>query len=361
MPKKPEPPPTPAGRTLTVRELAERLGCRYEGDGDAVVSGVASLDKARPGDLVFLGRSRFRALLENTQATAAIIPPGETFRKIPVLIADDPHLAFVRAVEIYFKPYRPGPGIHPTASISASAKIPGSASIGALCVIGDDVELGQDVVVFPLVTIYPRVKIGDGTVIHSQVSLREDVRLGRRVIVHNGAVIGSDGFGFIRLADGSYKKIPQKGTVVVEDDVEIGANAAVDRAALGETVIRRGAKIDNLVQVSHNVEIGEDAVLAGQTGVAGSSAIGRGVIMGGQVGVADHVRIGDGAIAAAKTGITKDVPAGAFVSGSPHLDVRDWRKIWALLPQLYDFVKDMKRLKARVEELERRGKDKDAV
>jgi UDP-3-O-[3-hydroxymyristoyl] glucosamine N-acyltransferase len=360
MPKRPEP-GMPSGPALTVRALAERLGCRYEGDGKIVLRGVASLENARPGDLVFLGQAKYRGLLEETRASAAVIPPSEAFRKIPVLIADDPHLAFVRAIELFFEPYRPEPGVHPTASVSETAKIPGSASVGALCVIGDDVELGEGVVVFPQVTIYPRAKVGEHAVIHSHVSIREDVRIGRRVIIHNGAVIGSDGFGYIRLADGSHRKIPQKGTVIIEDDVEIGANSAIDRAALGETIIRQGVKIDNLVQVAHNVDVGENTILAGQTGIAGSVTIGRSVLMGGQVGVADHVRIGDNAIAAAKTGITKDVPAGTFVSGSPHLDIRDWRRVWVLLPRLYDFVKDVKKLKARVEELERRVKDKDSV
>ncbi|OGD20690.1 MAG: UDP-3-O-(3-hydroxymyristoyl)glucosamine N-acyltransferase [Candidatus Aminicenantes bacterium RBG_16_63_16] len=349
--------PPPA---LTVRELAERLGCRYEGDGDALVRGVASLEDARPGDLVFLGRPKYRRLLEGTKASAVIVPPDESFRGLPVLIAEDPHLAFVRAVELFFEPYRPEPGIHPTALVSGSAEISGGVSIGAFSVIGDKVRIGEGTVIFPLVCIYPGAAIGEGTVIHSHVSIREGVRIGCRVIIHNGAVIGADGFGYIQLADGSHKKIPQKGTVVIEDDVEVGANAAIDRAALGETVIRRGVKIDNLVQVAHNVEVGENSILAGQTGLSGSVKIGRGVLMGGQVGVADHVRIGDNAIAAGKSGITKDVPAGAFVSGSPHLDVRDWRKAWVLLPRLYDFVKDVKRLKTRVEELERRLKDRSA-
>ncbi len=340
--------------SLTVRELAERLGCRYEGDGSAVVRGVAGLEGAGPGDVVFLAHTRYRRLLQGTRASAAIIPPDEPFRDIPVLIADDPHLAFAQAVELFFEPYRPEPGVHPSALVSASAEIGLGVSIGAFSVIGEEVKIGEGTVIFPLVSIYPGVTIGEGTVIHSHVSIREDVRIGRRVIVHNGAVIGSDGFGFTRLADGSYKKIPQKGTVVIEDDVEIGANAAVDRAALGQTVIRKGVKIDNLVQVAHNVEIGEHSVLAGQTGLAGSVTVGRGALLGGQVGVADHVRIGDNAIAAAKSGITKDVPAGAFVSGSPHLDIRDWRKVWVLLPQLYDFIKDLKKLKARVEELEKK-------
>jgi UDP-3-O-[3-hydroxymyristoyl] glucosamine N-acyltransferase len=343
---------------LTVRELAEHLGCRYEGDGDALVRGVASLENARPGDLVFLGQPKYRKLLEGTRASAAIVSPEESFRAIPVLIADNPHLIFVRAVELFFEPYRPEPGIHPTAVVSESAEIAAGVSIGAFSVIGDGVRVGQGTVIFPLVCVYPGASIGERTVIHSHVSIREGVRIGNRVIIHNGVIIGSDGFGYIRLADGSYKKIPQKGIVVIEDDVEVGANAAIDRAALGETVIRRGAKIDNLVQVAHNVEVGENAVLAGLTGLAGSVKIGRGALLGGQVGVADHVRVGDNVIAAAKSGITKDVPAGAFVSGSPHLDVRDWRKVWVLLPQLYDFIKDVKKMKSRVEELEKRLNDR---
>lgn len=342
---------------LTVRELAERLGCRYEGDGDTMVRGVAGLEDAGPGDLVFLRQAKYRKQLEATKASAAIVSPEESFRGLPVLIAENPHLAFVRAVEMFFTPYRPEPGIHPTAHIAESAELGAEVSVGAFSVIGEAAKIGDRTVIFPLVGIYPRVTIGEGAIIHAHVSIREDVRIGNRVIIHNGAVIGADGFAYIRLADGTHRKIPQKGTVVIEDDVEIGANAAIDRAALGETVIRRGAKIDNLVQVAHNVEVGEDSILAGQTGIAGSAKVGRGALLGGQVGVADHVRIGDHAVAAAKSGITKDVPAGAFVSGSPHLDVRDWRKVWVLLPQLYDFIKDVKKLKSRVDELEKRLND----
>ncbi|MBM3284957.1 MAG: UDP-3-O-(3-hydroxymyristoyl)glucosamine N-acyltransferase, partial [Candidatus Aminicenantes bacterium] len=204
-----------------------------------------------------------------------------------------------------------------------------------------------------LVAVYPRVRIGKRAVLHSHVSIREGVQIGNRVIIHNGAVIGSDGFGYVKREDGSYRKIPQKGTVVIEDDVEIGASTAVDRAALGKTIIRRGAKIDNLVQVAHNVDIGENAVLAGQAGIAGSSRVGKNAILGGQAGVADHVNIGDNVIIAAQSGVHKDIPAGAIVAGTPHLDIKESAKIWALLPQLYDFVKDMKRLKARLEDLEK--------
>ncbi|MDH7513138.1 MAG: UDP-3-O-(3-hydroxymyristoyl)glucosamine N-acyltransferase [Clostridiales bacterium] len=344
--------------TLTVRQLAEMLGCPFEGDGEVRIRDVSSLEMAGEGDIVFLGQAKLRKKLEETRASAAIIPPGESFRRIPVLIAENPQLAFVRAVEIFFKPYRLEPGVHPSAQVAPTAKLGKDVAVGALSVVGDDAEIGEGTIIFPLVIIYPRVKIGEGAVIHSHVSIREGVRVGNRVIIHNGAVIGSDGFGYIKMENGSYRKIPQKGTVVIEDDVEIGANTAVDRAALGETLIRRGVKIDNLVQVAHNVEIGENAILTGQVGIAGSSRVGKNVVMGGQAGVADHVNVGDNATIAAQSGIHKDIPAGAIVAGTPHLDIREAAKIWALMPQLHDFVKDMKRLKARVEELEKLIKNK---
>jgi len=353
MPKPSESAPSRAPG-LTVKELAERLGCPFEGDGERKIFGVSSLEKAREGDLVFLAQPKFRNLLEATKASAAIVPAGETLRGIPVIFSDNPHLTFVKAVDFFFKPYRLNPGIHPSAQVSPSAVLGKNVAVGALTFIGDDVEIGEGSVIFPLVSIYPRVKIGAQTVLHSHVSIREDVKIGSRVIIHNGAVIGSDGFGYIQTADGSHQKIPQKGTVIIEDNVEIGANTAVDRAALGETIIRKGAKIDNLVQVAHNVEVGENTILAGQTGLAGSVKIGKSVVMAGQVGVADHVNIGDRVIIAAQSGVTKDIPAGSFVAGSPHMDIRDWRKVWVLLPQLHDFIKDVKKLKARVEELEKK-------
>jgi UDP-3-O-[3-hydroxymyristoyl] glucosamine N-acyltransferase len=314
--------------------------------------GAASLELAKKGDLVFMAHSRYKVQLEQTKASAAILAPGEKFDRIPVLRAENPHLAFVRAVGIFYQPLRPGPGIHPTAVVSGSAKIGRGVSIGALCVVGDDAEIGEGAVIFPQTTIYPRVKIGASSVVHSNVALREDVRIGSRVIIHSGVVIGADGFGYLQDEDDGHIKIPQIGTVIIEDDVEIGANSTIDRAALGETIVRRGAKIDNLVMVAHNVEIGENAILAAQVGIAGSSKIGRNAVLSGQVGIADHVDVGDKVIIAAKSGVTKDIPAGSFVSGSPHLDIRDWRKFWALAPQLYDIVKDLKKLKARIEELE---------
>ncbi len=345
--------PHKTGLELTVRELAERLGCPFAGDGETHITGVGSLEGAKAGDLVFFAHPKHRAALDESAASAAIIPTGEEYGRIPVIMAPDPQLAFVRAIELFYEPDRPGPGIHPLAVVSPSARIGAGASIGPLAWVGDGAEIGAGTVIHPLAAVYPGVRIGEGSVIHAHASLREGTSVGKRVIIHDGVVIGADGFGFLKAADGRRLKIPQVGRVVIEDDVEIGSNSTVDRAALDATVIRKGAKLDDQVMVGHNVEIGENAVLVAQVGVSGSSSVGRDAILSGQVGIADHVAIGDGAVVAAKTGVTKDVPAGAMVAGIPHVDIRDWRKFWAAAPRLYDLVKEVKRLRERVEELEK--------
>ena len=346
---------------ITVRELAGKLGLAYEGDGSIEISGVSSLDKAAQGDLVFFSQAKLRPLLQETKAGAGILPVGELLDRVPlkaILRAENPHLAFIRAISIIIPARIPAPGIHPSAFVSPTARIAEGVSVGAMCFIGDNVEIGPRTVIFPLVSIYDGARIGADCRIHSHVSLREDVRLGDRVILHNGVQIGGDGFGYVRNPDGTHVKIPQVGTVIIEDDVEIGVNSAVDRAALGVTIVRRGTKIDNLVTVAHNVDVGENAILVAQVGIGGSSKIGRGAILSGQVGVPDHIEIGDGVIIAAKSGITKNVPAGEMVAGIPHLPIRDWRKFWAVAPELYGFFKDFKKLKARVEELENELKPK---
>jgi UDP-3-O-[3-hydroxymyristoyl] glucosamine N-acyltransferase len=341
--------------TLTLEALAEKLGCAYEGDGTTEILGVAALESAQKGDLVFLAKTKLAPLLEKTRASAAILPPAYPFVRLPVLRAENPQRAFAAAAELFHKPYRPAPGIHASAVVAPSAKLGAGVSVGPFAVIGEDVEIGPGAAVFAHVTIYPGVRIGASSIIHSGVQLREGVTIGSRVIIHNGAVIGADGFSYLRAEDGSHIKIPQMGTVIIEDDVEIGANSCVDRAALEATIIRRGVKIDDLVMVSHNCEVGENTVLVSQVGIAGSSRIGKGVILSGQAGIADHLTVGDGAIVAAKTGVTGHVPAGAFISGSPHLDIRVWRKFWAAAPHLYELLKDFKKMKARVDELEKKN------
>ncbi len=339
--------------SISVSELAKILNCPYKGMGSTKIYGVSSLEDAGEGDLVFLAHPKYRNLLEQTGASAAIIPVGEKFDKIPVIHSENPHLSFIKAVEYFFRPYLPASGIHPQASISSSAKIGRDVSIGPFTSIGDEVEIGKGTTIFPLVAIYPYAKIGRDCSIHSNVSIREGSQIGNRVIIHNGAVIGSDGFGYIQDKKKFHIKIPQKGVVVIEDDVEVGSNTTIDRASLGKTIIRKGTKIDNLVQIAHNVEVGPCVILAAQTGIAGSSKIGKNVIAAGQVGIADHVKIGDNVIIAAKSGVSKDVSARSMVAGAPHLEIKDWRKAWASIPQLYDLLKEIKKLKKKLEELEK--------
>lgn len=338
---------------IRLSDLAKKLDCPYKGMGTTMITGVSSLEEAQKGDLVFLAHRKHRNRLEQTEASAAIIPTEESFDRIPVIKSSNPQLSFIEAVRYFFHPFSPPPGIHPLACVSPTAKIGKRVSVGAYAFIGDDVEIGDGTSVFPLVAIYPRSRIGKNCTVHSHVSIREDCSIGNRVIIHNGVVIGSDGFGYIQNIKKAHIKIPQKGVVIIEDDVEIGANTTIDRASLGKTIIRKGTKIDNLVQVAHNVEIDSHVILAAQTGIAGSSKIGENAILGGQVGIADHIEIGSDAIVAAKSGVTKNVPAGTIIAGYPHLDIKDWRKAWASIPQLYDLLKEIKKLKKKIDQLER--------
>ena len=338
--------------TFTVEEMARRLNCSFRGDGNTVIAGVAGLENAGKGSVTFYSGTRYRPQLENTSASAVIVPPGESFSRLPVIFSNTPYATFIQAVDLFFSPYRPGSGIHPTSFISPTAKIGKDVSIGALAYVGDGAVIGDEVVIFPLAAIYPGAKIGRNTVIHSHVAIRENIQVGDNVIIHNGAMIGSDGFGYLQDKEGRHIKIPQTGTVIIEDDVEIGANSCIDRAALESTIIKRGTKIDNLVQIAHNVEVGEDTILASQTGIAGSTKIGKKVITAGQVGIADHLTIGDQVIAAAKTGVTKSLPDKAFVSGSPHLKIQEWRKAWASIPKLFELIREVRKLRKRIDDLE---------
>jgi UDP-3-O-[3-hydroxymyristoyl] glucosamine N-acyltransferase len=339
-------------REFTVAEIARYLNCPFQGEGSTVIRDAASLEDAEKGTIVFCTQKKYWHLLENTKASAAIIHPDHEFSRIPVLRSENPQLSFIRVTGLFFKPYRPEPGIHNQAYISPSAKIGKNVSIGAFSIIGDETEIDDGTVIFPLVSVYPRVKMGKKCIIHSHVSLREDVLIGDKVILHNGVVVGSYGFGYLQAQDKSRIKIPQRGTVVIEDDVEIGANTAIDRATLGKTIVRKGTKIDNLVQIAHNVEIGENSILVSQTGIAGSTKIGKNVILSGQVGITDHVTVGDNVVVAAKSGITKSIPPGSMVAGAPHFEIKEWRKVWASIPQLYELIREVRRLKKQIKRLE---------
>lgn len=339
---------------MKLKELASLLNCPYEGDGEVEIKRVASLEEAKEGDLTFLSHPRYKPWLEKTKAEAIILRPDVQAPGKNIIRSSNPQLTFIQAIDLLYPPEKPKPGISSAAWIAPTAQIGPEVSIGPGCVISDHVKIGARTVIHPLVAIYAEVEIGEDCLIYSHVAIREKTIIGNRVIIHNGAVIGSDGFGYVQLENGLHRKIPQLGRVIIEDDVEIGANTTIDRATLGETRIGRGTKIDNLVQIAHNVQIGANSILAGQVGIAGSSRIGQRVIMGGQVGIADHVDIGDGVLIAAKSGVMKDLPAGVIVAGIPSLDIKIWRKICVLLPQLADAFKEIKLLKEKLDQLDKK-------
>ena len=308
---------------MILRELGHFLGCAVEGDGDVEILRVAPLSDAGPGDLTFVVGTKYADVLKGTRATAVIRPPSLP-SDLPSLLSENPYLSFARAVNLLHAPARPAPGIHPTAVVDPTATLGEDVHIGASAVVGARVRVGARSALHAHVVLYADVELGEDCLLHSGVHVRERCRLGHRVVVQNGAVIGADGFGFARDAEGRYEKIPQVGIVVIEDDVEIGALSAVDRAALSETRIGRGTKIDNLVQVGHSVQIGNDSILCAQVGVAGSSKVGHHVTLAGQVGVADHITVGDRVIASAQTGVGHHVADGVVVSGSPAIAHPTW-------------------------------------
>jgi len=321
---------------MKLSEIAEKLGCEMMGQ-DVEIARIAGIDEAGAGDLTFVSNRKYVSRIKTTGASAIIlgkdIPPVD----IPSLRTDDPYFAFARALEIFFAPLQPEPGVHPTAIIGDGAILGDCVNIGAYAVIGRNCRIGDGTTIYPHVVIYPDVVVGANAAIHSQVTVREGCRIGNRVILQNGVVIGSDGFGFAPLKDGTFYKIRQTGSVIIEDDVEIGANTTIDRAAVGDTIIRKGVKLDNLIQVGHGAEIGEHSVLAAQVGLAGSTRLGRGVWVGGQVGFAGHLEAGDGAVITAQSGTSHDVPAKAVVSGSPAFKSSDWLRstvVFSKLPEL---------------------------
>ena len=327
---------------MKLADLAHHLGATLTGDPAAKITGVAAIDTASPGDLTFVANPKYASQARTTRATAVLVDP--TFIEIPVatLRIENPYLAFARAIELFYQSPTYAPGIHPTAVIAPTAKIGANAHIGAYVVISDHVTLGDNAVLLPHVVLYPHVKAGDNLFVHAHAIVREFCQLGDNVVLQNGAIIGADGFGFARQADGSWYKILQSGHAVLEDAVEVQANACIDRASIGETRIRAGARIDNLVQVGHGSTVGENTLLCAQVGLAGSTTIGKGVILAGQVGVAGHCTIGDGAIATAQSGIPNDVEPGKVVSGYPAIDNRQWLRSVALVNRLPELLRSLK-------------------
>ena len=340
---------------MKLRDIADRLQCRLEGDGDLDIVRVAAVHKAEPGDLTFVAKLRYLPQLATTRASAVILGAAKgAAPRVPcaVLRADDPYSAFAHAVSLFAPAARPAAGIDPLSAVAGDAAIGEGASIGPFVTIGAGAAVGARTIIHPNVVIGPGARIGDDCVIHSQVSIRERVVIGHRVTLHNGVVAGSDGYGFARQKDGTHLKIPQHGDVVIEDDVEIGANSTIDRPAIGETRISAGTKIDNLVHVGHGVAIGRRVLLAAQVGIAGSTTIGDDVMMAGQTGVAGHITVGDKAIVGAKSAVLQPVDAGAFVTGSPALPHADWRKASVVFRHLPSMKKRLDELEQRMVELE---------
>ncbi len=337
---------------MNLAELAVCLGCRLEGDGRLDVSRVAGIEDAREGEVTFLANPRYASKVAATRASAIIADESVTVAPCAILRTAEPYLAFAQAVAVLTPPVRMAPGISRLAAIDPSAEVGPEAAIGPFVAVGARARIGARTTIGPHAVVGAGATIGEDCTIHAHVSIREDVVLGNRVVVQDAAVIGSDGFGFARRADGSHQKIPQVGRVVIEDDVEIGAHTAVDRPAVGETRIGRGTKIDNLVQVAHGVRIGRHALMAAQSGVAGSSELDDGVILAGQAGVTGHVRVGRGAIVGAKSVVSKDIEPAQHVTGIPAMDVDQWRESVVLLRRLPELRKALLALETRLSALE---------
>jgi len=335
---------------MKLGELAARLGCKLEGDENVEVRGVAGIENAQAGEVTFLSNPKYSRELTRTLASAVFLNEKAALKRGPglpplaALRSQNPYFDFARAIELFSSPAAYPPGIHPTAVVAKSAKIGEGAHIGPHCFVDEGVEIGRRAVLHSLVTIYRNTRIGEDFLAHSQTIVREGCTIGNRVILQNGVVVGGDGFGFAKRADGRWHKIMQNAPVIIEDDVEIQANSCIDRATVGETRIRRGAKIDDLVLVGHACEVGVDAILCGQVGLAGSTRVGNRCILAGQVGSAGHLDIGDGSTVTSQSGVPSDIPPGALYSGYPAMENKLWLKAMAALKNLPEMQKTVRRL-----------------
>jgi UDP-3-O-[3-hydroxymyristoyl] glucosamine N-acyltransferase len=329
---------------MKLSQIASTLGARLEnGAPDTEITGVAGIEEAGPGQITFVANPKYAVAAKSTKASAVIV--AEDFPATPtaMLRSKNPYLAFAKCLELFHPAVKYAAGVHPTAVIHTSASIGENAHIGPYVVIGENVGIGKHAVLLAHVVIYRDVTIGNNFFAHAHAQVREGCRLGNNVLLQNGAVIGADGFGFAKDDAGHWHKIPQAEGVVIGDDVEIQANSCIDRASVGETRIGRGTKIDNLVQVGHGSSVGEDALLASQVGLAGSTEIGNKVILTGQVGVVGHCKVGDGAIVTPQSGVAGDIKAGATVSGAPAVDHKLWLKYSALLSKLPDIARAIRK------------------
>lgn len=338
----------------TLAEIAQIIGGEVVGDASTVITGLNGIREARTGEITFVANSKYAALARKTQASAIIIPSDLDFTGNNIIRSDDPFAAFSKVAELFvdqdvyeFK------GVHPSAVIGDGVEVGENVTIGPNVVIEPRVRIGANSSVMAGCYIGYKVKMGEGVTLHPNVTILDRADIGHRVKIFSGTVIGADGFGFER-SDGKHQKIPQMGIVVIEDDVEIGANVTIDRATFSQTIIGRGTKIDNLVQIGHNVITGEHCIIISQVGVGGSTIIGKNAILAGQAGVAGHLTIGEGAIVAAQSGVTGTIEDNSFVSGYPAKPHGHARRVNACLQNLPEYVKKISALEKKIQELENR-------
>ncbi len=345
---------------MKLAEVAQKLGCRLEGPPELEIRGVAGIEYAEAGQITFLANRRYFPLLKTTRASAVLVEERIALDReasLPALAAlrsDNPYLSFAQAIELFYQPPRYAPGIHPTAIIAKSARIGQCAHIGPYCYVDDEAEIGRNSVLHSFVTIYRGAKIGDDFFSHAHVVVREYCRIGHRVVLQDGVIVGGDGFGFAKQKDGSWRKILQAGCVVLEDDVEVQANSCVDRATVGETRIGRGSKVDDLVLVGHGSRIGANTLLCGQVGLAGSTKVGSDCILAGQVGSGGHITIGDRTLITAQAGIPHDLAGDKHYSGSPCVDHKQWLKNAAALNRMPELQRRVRELESEIEKLKSR-------
>ncbi len=339
-------------RRMLLEHLAAKLGCHLVGDPKIEISGLAGMEQAAAGQLTFLANPKYASKVQATKASAILV--SEPIQDLPIafLVSANPYHDFARALAMFYQPPNLAPGVSNLAYVDPTAKIGDNASIAPFCVVGPNVRIGKNAVLHPGVVIYDGAQIGNDFLAHSHSVVREFCRIGHRVILQNSVVVGGDGFGFAKTKEGTQFKIVQSGVVVIEDDVEIQSLSAIDRATMGETLVKRGAKIDNLVQIGHASVVGEDNIICSQVGLAGSTILGKGVLLAGQVGVSGHLTIHDNAIVYAQSGIGHDVRAGTVLSGSPAFDSRDWLRAVTTFPKLPELLKTVRQLEKRIAELE---------
>lgn len=340
---------------MTLQEIAARLGCEISGDGSIEITGVAGMERAGPTELTFLANPKYAHKVRNTRAAAILVSERLPSDQPISVVSSNPYYDFARALALFYQPPRPAQGIDPRAAIASSARIGENASIGAYAVVCDHVAIGRNAVIHPHVVIYEGATIGDDFCAHSHAVVREFCKVGDRVTLQNGVVVGGDGFGFAKTDAGKHFKIVQSGVTVIEDDVEIQTLTSVDRATVGETRVKRGSKIDSLVQIGHACTVGEDNIICAQTGLAGSSILENNVLLAGQVGISGHLTIHDNAVVYAQSGVGGDVAAGAVISGSPAFDSREWLRAITAFPKLPELLRSMRQLEKRVRELEQRS------